>query len=56
MAEIILNGRSVKTESADMADLKQQTYDSEGMTEEIQKNCVWIVEGFQTDENLSLKD
>ncbi|MFQ9388382.1 MAG: hypothetical protein ACLR1V_05780 [Coprococcus sp.] len=24
--------------------------------EDIQRHCVWIVEGFQTDENLSLKD
>ena len=56
MAEIILNGRSVKTEAADMADLKRRTYASEGLEEDIQRHCVWIVEGFQTDENLSLKD
>ena len=56
MAEIILNGRSVKTEAADMKDLKRQTYASEGLSEDIQRHCVWIVEGFQTDENLSLKD
>lgn len=56
MAEIILNGRSVKTEAADMADLKRQTYASEGLEEDIQRHCVWIVEGFQTDDNLSLKD
>lgn len=29
MAEIILNGQSVKTEAADMEDLKRQTYASE---------------------------
>ena len=56
MAEIILNGQSVKTEAADMEDLKRQTYASEGLSEDIQRHCVWIVEGFQTDENLSLKD
>ena len=56
MAEIILNGQSVKTEAADMKDLKRQTYASEGLSEDIQRHCVWIVEGFQTDENLSLKD
>ena len=51
MAEIILNGQSVKTEAADMEDLKRQTYASEGLSEDIQRHCVWIVEGFQTDEN-----
>ena len=56
MAEIILNGQSVKTEAADIEDLKRQTYASEGLSEDIQRHCVWIVEGFQTDENLSLKD
>ena len=39
-----------------MEDLKRQTYASEGLSEDIQRHCVWIVEGFQTDENLSLKD
>ena len=39
-----------------MKDLKRQTYASEGLSEDIQRHCVWIVEGFQTDENLSLKD
>ena len=56
MAEIILTGQSMKTEAADMEDLKRQTYASEGLSEDIQRHCVWIVEGFQTDENLSLKD
>ena len=35
MAEIILNGQSVKTEAADMEDLKRQTYASEGLSEDI---------------------
>lgn len=47
MAEIILNGQSVKTEAADMEDLKRQTYASEGLSEDIQRYVYGLLKAFR---------
>ncbi|MGN0204335.1 MAG: sulfur carrier protein ThiS adenylyltransferase ThiF [Coprococcus sp.] len=54
--EILLNGHRTKVNAVDMMQLRQQIYEYSVMDEEMRAKCIWIVDGFQTDENLPLKD
>lgn len=54
--EILLNGHRTETDAADMVQLKRQVYGDFGLDADACKKCIWIVEGFQTDENLPLRE
>lgn len=54
--EIILNGRKVNVAVTDMSHLRQQVYEDFEMNAAAQAKCIWIVDGFQTNDNLLLKD
>lgn len=53
--KIRLNGQWTETKARDMAELRREVYAVEAM-EEQQRRCIWIVDGFQTEENLSLRE
>lgn len=54
--EIILNGCRVQTDAADMAQLRQQIEGRTNKDTSEEGQCIWIVEGFQTNDNLLLRD
>lgn len=54
--QIMLNGRQVETAAVDMAGLRRQVYEDVHMVPEDMAACIWIVDGFQTEENLALQE
>lgn len=54
--EIILNGHRTEMDAVDIRQLKEQVYMASGLDKDACEKCIWIVEGFQTDENLLLKE
>ncbi len=54
--KIRLNGQWTETKARDMAELRREIYAVEAMEEEQQRRCIWIVDGFQTEENLPLRE
>lgn len=55
MIGIVLNGRRMETEAADLHQLRQQVYMDAGLDAEACAQCIWIADGFQTEENLPLR-
>jgi sulfur carrier protein ThiS adenylyltransferase len=56
MMKITLNGKPFETAALDMSQLKAEVFAAHSLSEEAQAQCIWIVDGFQTDENLKLSD
>ncbi|MCC8127014.1 MAG: sulfur carrier protein ThiS adenylyltransferase ThiF [Clostridiales bacterium] len=54
--KIMLNGQWIETKARDMAELRCEVYAAESMEESQQQRCIWIVDGFQTEENLPLRE
>ncbi len=53
---IVLNGHQMETAAADLSELKQQVYDKEHLAAAAIASCIWIADGFQTEENLPLHE